>query len=266
MAEPNISELSKTLLKQKARWVPTENPIARMDPTARKKLLGFDTKTAMKAKAPAAAAAPIATYAPAVDWRNHNGNHVTAVKSQGGCGSCVSFCTVAVTESMASIEKGQLLNLSEADQHFCSSHGASCGGWNHIDAFDQIRTRGVSDEACFPYATAFPNNNIWDPNPTCRACPDRNARAVKITALHHLNTYTDAKNYLPSTGPSAAAFGVYPDFFSYHDGVYHHVSGGLEGYHCVAIIGYSEAEQCWICKNSWDTSWGMAGFFRSEER
>jgi hypothetical protein len=165
---------------------------------------------------------------------------------------------------MAAIEKGQLLDLSEGDQHFCSSHGASCSGWNHTDAFNQIKVRGVSDEACFPYATAFPNNDIWSnpPNPSCRACPDRNARAVKITDLHNLNSYTEAKQYLSTTGPIAAAFAVYTDFFSYHNGVYHHVSGGLEGYHCVAIIGYSEAEQCWICKNSWDTSWGMGGFFK----
>jgi hypothetical protein len=130
---------------------------------------------------------------------------------------------------MSSIEKGQLLDLSEADQHFCSSHGASCGGWNHIDSFNQIKTRGVSDEACFPYATAFPNNDIWNANPTCKACPDRNARAVKITNLVNLNSYTEAKNYLTSTGPIAAAFAVYTDFFSYHNGVYHRVSGVLEG-------------------------------------
>src|SRR5258706_14562515 len=112
MPELKIAELSKTLLKNRARWKAEENHISTMDPVARKKLLGFDTRTALKASPAAAAAAPVPAFAPAVDWRNKNGNHVTAVKSQGGCGSCVSFCTVAVTESMASIEKGQLLDLS----------------------------------------------------------------------------------------------------------------------------------------------------------
>src|SRR5262245_60588030 len=176
MPESKIAELSKTLLKSRARWVAAENPISSMPPEVRKKLLGFDIQTALRAQP--AARAPVAAFDPAVDWRNRKGgNHVSSVKNQGGCGSCVSFCTVAVTESMASIEKGQLLDLSEGDQHFCSSHGASCGGWNHIDAFNQIKTRGVSDEVCFPYATAFPNNDIWTPTPTCRACADRNARA-----------------------------------------------------------------------------------------
>ena len=56
-----------------------------------------------------------------------NGNHVTPVKDQGNCGSCVSFCSCGLVESMSSIEQHQLLDLSEADLHFCSSHGPSCG-------------------------------------------------------------------------------------------------------------------------------------------
>jgi hypothetical protein len=35
-----------------------------------------------------------------------------------------------LVESMASIELGQLLDLSEADSHFNSNHGASCSGWD----------------------------------------------------------------------------------------------------------------------------------------
>jgi C1A family cysteine protease len=87
------------------------------------------------------AAAPVPSFAPEVDWRNHNGNHVTPIKDQGFCGSCVSFCTTAMVESMASIEKGELLDLSEADLHFCSSHGENCDGWWPNEAFDQVRMR-----------------------------------------------------------------------------------------------------------------------------
>jgi uncharacterized protein (UPF0297 family) len=44
--------------------------------------------------------------------------------------------------------------------------------------------------------------------------------------------------------------------------VYHHVSGQEVGLHNVVVVGYSEAEQYWICKNSWGTGWGEQGFFR----
>ena len=55
---------------------------------------------------------------------------------------------------------------------------------------------------------------------------------------------------------------MYQDFFSYRSGVYRHVTGGQAGGHCVEIVGYNDAQGCWICKNSWGTNWGEGGFFR----
>lgn len=261
MAILNFDALSDALRTTQAKWQAAENAITRLPDDQRKALLGLQVPLGYQL--PATAGEPAqANFAPAVDWRNRNGNHVTPVKNQGGCGSCVSFCTVAVTESMASIEKGQLLDLSEADQHFCSNHGANCGGWWHPNAFQQINTRGVCNEAGFPYPSAFPNNDIWASPPVCHLVPDRNNRITKITNIRSLTSATDIKNYLTNVGPVAAAFDVYTDFFNYHSGVYHHVTGNFEGGHCVEVIGYSEADQCWICKNSWDTTWGDSGFFR----
>ena len=264
MAKLNLADLNKTLFEGNSSWTAAETPITMMEDKKRKQLLGVAPPAGYKMpKKTALAAATVAGFDPAVDWRNRNGgNHVTSVKNQGGCGSCVSFCTVAVVESMASIEIGQLLDLSEADQHFCSNHGANCGGWWHTTAFDQIKIRGVSDEACFPYTSAFPGGDIWNANPTCSTCADRNSRAVKITSFSSITTTTAAKNYLTDTGPLAAIMEVYTDFFSYSNGVYRHTTGALEGLHCVTIIGYNEAEHCWICKNSWGTGWGTGGFFK----
>src|SRR6516164_8153199 len=54
--------------------------------------------------------------------------------------------------------------------------------------------------------------------------------------------------------PLTTCFSVYADFYSYHSGIYHHVSGALEGGHCVCCIGYDDARRYWICKNSWNTT------------
>src|SRR6185295_5280594 len=36
----------------------------------------------------------------------------------------------------------------------------------------------------------------------------------------------------------------------------------LAGYHCICCVGYNDAQQCWILKNSWGTGWGESGFVR----
>lgn len=264
MSKIKISELVADLQKADTQWQARETTVSQLPDPQQKALLGVIVNTAELASVmnKRAAAAPVANFAQQVDWRNRNGNHITPVKDQGGCGSCVSFCATSVTEAMASIEKGQLLNLSEADLHFCSSHGANCGGWWPTDAFSQIKSRGIPDEPCFPYDTAFPDNNIWKQPPTCKVGPNRDARAVKITNSTTLANITDRKNYLSNNGPCAAVMHVYEDFFSYADGVYKHVSGSDYGLHCVTVIGYSEIENCWICKNSWGTGWGKGGFFK----
>jgi hypothetical protein len=269
----DIRALTSELADAKARWTPRQTTHSLLTDDEKKALLGnniSDEDQALAAAPPAVEAAlPVAAaFAPAVDWRSHNGNHVTSVKNQLVCGSCVSFCCTGLVESMASIELGQLLDLSEADSHFCSSHGVSCGGWNQNDCLEQIKQRGVVPDALFPYMSAFASPPQVDPNPPhywiphCANIVNRAASAVKIGAHGSLVSIVDRKNYLSDHGPCAASFDVYDDFYSYGSGVYHHVTGGYVGGHCVEVIGYSEAEQCWIAKNSWGTGFGMAGFFK----
>jgi len=268
MPQLKIADLTSLLQSSQAKWIAKETPLSLLADDKKRALL--NPTEPKKAAIVAGAAAPPAGIVPAVDWRNRNGNHVTGVKNQASCGSCVSFCTVAVTESMASIEKSQLLDLSEADQHFCSSHGANCGGWDDASAFAQIKSRGVCSDASFPYATAFPNNdpNYYyshnaPPNPVCKINPNRNDSVVKITDIHNMGADQMAiKNYLANTGPVSCSLAVYDDFFNYSSGIYHHVTGALAGYHCIEVIGYNEAGQYWICKNSWGTSWGLSGFLQ----
>ena len=44
--------------------------------------------------------------------------------------------------------------------------------------------------------------------------------------------------------------------------MYTHVSGGYAGDHAILTVGYDDANQCFIVKNSWGTGWGESGFFR----
>jgi C1A family cysteine protease len=186
-------------------------------------------------------------------------NYVSPVRDQGSCGSCVSFGTTAVVETMLRIQRGNPglnVDLSEAHLFFCHgpSTGASCGGgWWPTAALDAWRNQGVADEACFPYNPAAAS---------CGVCADAASRVVKITGYQDLtNNPAAIKDWISTRGPVSACLYVYDDFFSYKSGVYRHVTGALAGGHCVAIVGYNDDGGYWMCKNSWGAGWGDKGWF-----
>jgi C1A family cysteine protease len=55
---------------------------------------------------------------------------------------------------------------------------------------------------------------------------------------------------------------VYNDFFSYVSGIYSYTKGRLAGGHVVLIVGYDDANEYFIVKNSWGDEWGDAGYFK----
>lgn len=190
---------------------------------------------------------------PAIDWRNNGGDWTTPIKDQGGCGSCVSFATCATIESRVNIvckNAGLDIDLSEAHLFFCGC-GNCCGtGWNFPPALDFCKNTGVARDSDFPYS------------PANQPCKSGVPIWFKITAWSSVMPIAERKNILASKGPMVAGMAVFQDFFSYRSGVYRHTSGALSGYHAVSVVGYSDAEQCWICKNSWGPDWGDNGWFK----
>jgi C1A family cysteine protease len=267
----HLQQLSAALSSSKARWTARQTPQSLLSDGEKKALLGVVLNEAARAAAMAPKASVLAALAApkaAVDWRNNNGNHVTPIKDQRVCGSCTSFACAALTESMSSIEHRQWLDLSEADLHFCSSnsHGVSCGGWWPDEALGAIRSRGIVPESALPYMNAFDNpprlgaDGLWIPHAT--DIPNRAAIAIKVSSHGTLASIAERKSYLSNKGPCVAVFSVYNDFYSYGSGIYQHITGEELGLHAVEVVGYSDSDGCWICKNSWGGDWGENGFFR----
>lgn len=215
-------------------------------------------------RASLAAAAVESVGAPsAYDLRNVAGkNFVTPIRDQDGCGSCVAFGTTGVVESQVRVQRGDpnlAVDLSESHLFFClgKSTNASCNGWWPQYAFDAYRDTGVADEACYTYASGLVKKDCSG------LCADWASRVTRITGYTVLTGKPgDMKTWVSTKGPVSACMVVYDDFFKYKSGVYKHVSGGQAGGHCVTIVGYSDTERCWICKNSWGTGWGDSGFFK----
>jgi C1A family cysteine protease len=257
-----IDLIQQAISAKHAKWVAKENPISRLPAAARKRLLGArsqDLDTGAPMMDPYAALPSIpASY----DWRNVGGkNFVTPVRNQNPCGSCWAFGPVAALEAKSLITfnwPGRDLNLAEQIVLSCSG-GGDCGGGYASVASDYLKNTGTSVETCYPYTAT---------DGACgNACPHWQSRAYKLASWRYVSNSGSAtadmiKNAIYTDGPVVAWFKVYSDFYSYHSGVYTHVTGTYDGNHFVLVTGYDDALDAFIVKNSWGTTWGDAGYFK----
>jgi len=257
-----IDLIQQAIRVNRAQWVAKENPISRLPAETRKRLLGArsqDLDTGAPMLDPYGAIPPIP---PAYDWRNVGGkNFVTPIRNQNPCGSCWVFGPVAALEAKSLITfnwPGRDLNLSEQIVLSCSG-GGDCDGGYASTASDYLKNTGTGVETCYPYtATAGACGN---------ACPHWQSSAYKIASWHYVSlggsgTAATIKNAIYSGGPVVAWFKVYTDFYYYSSGVYTPLWGSYEGNHFVLVTGYDDTLGAFIVKNSWDTTWGEAGYFK----
>jgi len=257
-----VVDLQSTINKQGRNWqagptsisaLPQEEVISRLglqvneaERKATEKLIA--AANSLEAVRAAAIAVPAA-----VDWRSNGGNFVTPIRDQLSCGSCVSFGTLATIEARVNIAcrtPGGARDYSEAFLFYCGC-GRCCGsGWNFVPALDFCKNQGVAAESSFPYT------------PGDQPCKSGVTPLFKISGHSSVLSMSDRKAAIAERGPVVAGMNVWRDFKSYSSGVYHHVTGEHLGYHAVSVVGYDDAQRCWICKNSWGPGWGESGFFR----
>ncbi len=185
------------------------------------------------------------------DWRELNG--VTPIRNQGNCGSCWAFATAGIMESAIMIEDQLNIDLSEQYLVSCNTKGWGCnGGWW---AHDYHQNPGAVLESCFPYQAI---------DAICKSdCP----YPYKIINWG----YVDPDNDIPSVealktalyqyGPLAVAVAVDSYFQAYTGGIFDR-SYNSSVNHGVVLVGWNDAEQYWIIKNSWGISWGESGYMR----
>jgi len=267
-----IKAVQEAITKSKADWIAGETAFTTMSQDEQIALLGYqpgpdepsleerEAIARVNIEALTAEASLASEYPDAYDLRNVNGkNFITPVKNQGGCGSCVAFGTVATVEGHLKKQRNNpnfQVDLSEAHLYYCHARneGRRCNnGWWTSKALDAIRDKGIVNEQCFPYTAG---------DQACSVCSDWNNHLLKIKGWKRLTSIPDMKKWLSTKGPLAACYTVYQDFYSYHGGVYRHVTGKSLGGHCVCCVGYNDKDGYWIMKNSWANSFGENGFFR----
>jgi C1A family cysteine protease len=264
----DLKELSNALQGAGQPWEMAYTSITSLDEGERRIRLGVPPRPELEETAEADAAAALAARAESVgapaafDVRNVSGvSYDTAVKDQGGCGSCVAFGTAAATEVVFRYSRRTTMPLELSEAHlfyvYARSEGQTCStGWWPDRALAHAKATGVTFEDYYPYTAGDQDGNS-------KINSDWPNRLAKVTDWANISgNALQMKEDISRYGAVTACFNVYQDFFSYRSGVYRHITGRLAGGHCVVLVGYDDAQSCWIARNSWGLGWGDSGYFR----
>jgi cathepsin B len=209
----------------------------------------------------------------AFDARTQWPGRIIAIRDQKSCGSCWAFGATEALSDVFNVAHKEITPIILSPQQLvsCDTTSYGCQGgypdkaWNYME-------KGVVLDTCYPYTSGGGSTGtcLLAGGPKAgAACPSTGTG--KQVVYHAAKTgrlpaqETAIAQYMFDHGPIEMGFHVYSDFMNYKSGVYHHVSGSLQGGHAIKCLGWgldsASGLKYWICANSWGTGWGMQGYF-----
>lgn len=187
-----------------------------------------------------------------IDWRTKEG-FVGPVLDQGHCGSCWAFSAAQTLAGSYFKAYGEVVDVSRSHAVDCDFFSHGCNGGLQENAFAHWMKHPFINEADYPY------------EPKDRACQEEtipsNNRLVKSAFRVDVgdDLLYDALVHMPV---SISIRAENDDFRHYGGGVISGDGCGYEIDHAVLLVGYEEATNSWIVKNSWGAGWGEDGYVR----
>jgi len=188
---------------------------------------------------------------------------ILPIRNQQQCGSCWAFSAAEVLSDRVSIASGKASPvLSPEDMVSCDKSDQGCQGGMLPNAWNYLTNTGIVTDKCFPYTAG------GGKAPACETkCVDGESfTKTKAKTGYAIKGVTNMQKEIMTNGPIQVAFTVYKSFMSYKSGVYqkHWYELLPEGGHAVKIVGWGNeaGTDYWLVANSWDTTWGLQGFFK----
>lgn len=186
--------------------------------------------------------------------------HLAPPRSQGSCGSCWAFATLAVFEAAENITNGIDLGLDLSEQHLVDCAEASdgfdigdCRGGYTVMVYDYLQRRGAPLEKTVPYL---------ERDATCNAAAKVEGTIANWGFVHEngeVPTVEQLKAAICNHGPVSSSVYVTPAFKAYTGGVFDEHANGQTN-HAVTLVGWDDKRGAWLLRNSWGTWWGEDGY------
>lgn len=177
---------------------------------------------------------------------------MTVCKNQGQCGSCWAFAACGSFESVIKYFDNVSLDLSEQWLVNCDTQSSGCsGGWCPDYMF---KTYGAVYEVDQKYTQQ---------NGTCKSTYTYHEKPKGYTQVATNPTVAQIKQAIYDYGAVWIAVCVGSNFNAYKAGTVLTKSDGTQVNHAVVLVGWDDAQSCWVLRNSWGTSWGeKSGYMR----
>ncbi|CAG2173261.1 unnamed protein product [Oppiella nova] len=191
---------------------------------------------------------------PNQDWTSKE----SRIKNQGSCGSCFAFASVDTIESHYTINTGNKIELSPQNIVDCLYRSDVCQtGGSLAEAYNLVKKNGgIMAESDYPYEGEYG---------TCSYKPYLSK--VTVSGYEGLDNGDEvALKEMVSKGPVALGIDAsLKSFKLYSSGVYVDNTCHNPMNHGVVAAGYgvtSDGQEYWLIKNSWDKTWGEAGYMK----
>jgi subtilisin family serine protease len=199
----------------------------------------------------------IPTLPASVDMRNY----ASPVDDQGDLGSCTGNAIAGAIDLLDN-KNGKALRVSRLFIYYQerlieNDVKYDAGAYIH-DGIKACTTYGAPLETLWPY-----NVKQFAVKPSATAYSDALNR--KMTGSSKAANFTAVKNALAAGYPVVVGFLVYSSFENIgSNGIMPYPNVNTEqllGGHAVCLVGYNDATQTFIARNSWGSAWGDHGYF-----
>ena len=197
---------------------------------------------------------------PAVDLRAG----CSPVENQKALGSCTANALVGALEFLENkISASTFADLSRLfvyyNERSIEGTVSSDSGAFLRDGIKSLAIQGVCEEKLWPYRIS---DFVKKPSPACYKA----AKEHTISSYHRLSTVDEMRSCLADGFPFVFGFTVYESFESPEvekTGILDmpKPSEKTVGGHAVMAAGYDDKAKRFLIRNSWDTTWGQAGYF-----
>lgn len=186
---------------------------------------------------------------------------LSSILDQGYIGSCVSnafsLCVSTMTKNTINLSRLFLYALARILEN---TQIRNDSGMYIRDGCIVIQNYGVCKESIYPYVlinysllpslNAFKNSNLFT-NFTYTAVNQDLNSLKQCLNVNNVPIVFGFIVYSSFMTPAVAKTGIVP--------MPNTTSEKIAGGHCMLLIGYDDANQWFICANSWGTSWGNKG-------